>query len=85
MKRSSAFSTQIAMNKFVCSIAKGVRKGYLKKSYLKVARKGYEGIKKQFVEQRSAGKVNLNGIVKVSGLGGNPTEMAVLLSICRKM
>jgi len=71
-QREGNYLEASASSMFVCSIAKGVRKGYLKKSYLKVAKKGYEGIKKQFIEQRSAGKVNLNGTVKVSGLGGKP-------------
>lgn len=57
---------------FVYALAKGARKGYLPYSYQKVALKGYEGIKKEFIEQRSAGKVNLKGTVAVAGLGGYP-------------
>lgn len=57
---------------FVYALAKGARKGYLPYSYQKVALKGYEGIKKEFVEQRSEGKINLKATVSVAGLGGNP-------------
>ena len=56
----------------VYTLAKGVRKGYLSASYLMNAIKGYEGIKKEFIEQRTDGFVNLKGTVQVSGLGGNP-------------
>ncbi|MDF3078924.1 MAG: rhamnogalacturonides degradation protein RhiN [Sphingobacteriaceae bacterium] len=55
---------------FVYALAKGVRNGYLPKAYLKVAKKGYAGIQKQFIEKRSAGGINLTGTVSVSGLGG---------------
>ncbi|WP_432712813.1 glycoside hydrolase family 88/105 protein [Pedobacter sp.] len=61
-----------ASSMFVCALAKGVRMGYLPKSYAKVAKKGYEGILKEFVEQRAPGKINLKGTVTVSGLGGKP-------------
>jgi unsaturated rhamnogalacturonyl hydrolase len=57
---------------FVYSIAKAVRLEYLPKTYLKIAQKGYDGIKKEFVEQAGGGKVNLKGTVSVAGLGGNP-------------
>jgi unsaturated rhamnogalacturonyl hydrolase len=57
---------------FVYALAKGAREGYLPASYLKVAQKGYQGIKSQFIEDAAAGGVNLKGTVGVSGLGGNP-------------
>ncbi len=57
---------------FVCTIAKGVRMGYLPASYLTVAKKGYEGILKNFIETDANGQVNLKGTVSVSGLGGEP-------------
>jgi len=57
---------------FVYAIAKGVRKGYLGEKVLAVARRGYEGILKQFVEVDEQGLVNLNGICSVGGLGGKP-------------
>lgn len=56
---------------FVYAIAKGVRNGYLPAAKLAIARKGYEGIVKQFIKEEN-GQTNLHGTVKVSGLGGNP-------------
>ena len=46
--------------------------GYLPSSYLITADKGYQGILDQFIEVGEHGWVNLNGIVSVGGLGGNP-------------
>ena len=57
---------------FVYALAKGVRKGYLPKNYLKTASDGYRGILKQFVKTDTAGRFNLEGTVAVAGLGGNP-------------
>jgi unsaturated rhamnogalacturonyl hydrolase len=57
---------------FIYAIAKGVRKGYLGEEALAVARRGYEGILRQFVEVDEQGLVNLNGICSVGGLGGKP-------------
>jgi len=56
---------------YVYAIAKGVRKGYLPAAKIAIAKKGYEGILKQFVKVEN-GQANLHGTVKVSGLGGNP-------------
>jgi unsaturated rhamnogalacturonyl hydrolase len=61
-----------ASSMFVYAFAKGVRQGHLPASFLEVANKGFEGIKTEFVEQVSEGKVNLKGTVTVSGLGGKP-------------
>lgn len=55
---------------FTYAFAKGVRKGYLPEKYSGVAQKAYAGIQKEFVEQRSEGKINLKGTVSVAGLGG---------------
>ena len=57
---------------FVYALAKGVRQRYLPASYLKVARKGYQGIVNRFVETDAGGLVSLKGTVSVAGLGGNP-------------
>lgn len=61
-----------ASSMFVYTFAKAVRNGWLPAAYFSVADKGYNGIKKQFIEQRAAGQVNLKGTVEVSGLGGKP-------------
>src|SRR5215213_2946082 len=57
---------------FVYALAKAVRLGYLPESYMKVARKGWAGIQRQFVEEAAGGGVNFKGTVSVAGLGGNP-------------
>lgn len=56
---------------FVYALGKAARQGYLPSSYLAVARKGYQGISTQFVEDDGVG-VDLKGTVSVAGLGGNP-------------
>jgi unsaturated rhamnogalacturonyl hydrolase len=61
-----------ASSMFVYALSKGVRMGYLPQSYLKVAQKGYQGIRREFVESTADGQVNLKGTVSVAGLGGNP-------------
>jgi unsaturated rhamnogalacturonyl hydrolase len=57
---------------FSYALAKGVRKGYLRGSYLAVAQKGYKGIVGRFIKTDPGGQVNLEGTVSVGGLGGNP-------------
>jgi len=57
---------------FVYALAKGVREGYLPKKYLSVAKSGYKGIIRRFVETDANGQVSLSGICAVAGLGGNP-------------
>jgi unsaturated rhamnogalacturonyl hydrolase len=57
---------------FIYSLAKAVRLGYLPESYMKVARKGWAGVERQFVEEAAGGGVNFKGTVSVAGLGGNP-------------
>lgn len=60
-----------ASSQFVYAVAKGVRKGYLPASKITIAKRGYDGIIKQFIKEEN-GQTNLHGTVKVSGLGGNP-------------
>jgi len=67
-----------ASSQFVYAVAKGVRKGYLPAAKISIAKKGYNGIIKQFIKVESlpasqaGSQTNLHGTVKVSGLGGNP-------------
>lgn len=60
-----------ASSMLVYTIAKAVRNGYIPASYFNHAKKGYEGIVREFVKTEN-GQVNLHGTVSVSGLGGNP-------------
>lgn len=57
---------------FVYSIAKGVREGYLPARFMKVASRGWDGIKKEFVKTNGKGETDWEGTVSGSGLGGNP-------------
>lgn len=57
---------------FVYTLAKGVRKGYLDKSYLEDAEKGYKGILNNLISVEASGIVNLNQVCSVAGLGGDP-------------
>jgi unsaturated rhamnogalacturonyl hydrolase len=57
---------------FVYALGKGVRLDYLPESYLRVAQKGWAGMRQQFVEDAPGGGVNFKGTVSVAGLGGNP-------------
>jgi unsaturated rhamnogalacturonyl hydrolase len=61
-----------ASSMFVYAFAKGVRKGYLDKSYLVAAQKGYAGILKNFISVDPTGQTNLNKVCAVAGLGGDP-------------
>lgn len=57
---------------FVYAIAKGVREGYLPEKHMKVAVRGWDGIKKEFIKSDANGNAEWHGTVSVSGLGGNP-------------
>ncbi|MFT3738139.1 MAG: glycoside hydrolase family 88 protein [Breznakibacter sp.] len=57
---------------FVYSLLKGVRNGYLDKSYLKPARKGYQGILAQFIKENGDGTISITQACSVAGLGGKP-------------
>lgn len=60
-----------ASSQFVYAISKGVRLGYLPANKISVAKKGYDGLVKNFIKEEN-GQTNLHGTVKVSGLGGKP-------------
>ncbi len=57
---------------FVYALARGVREGYLPDKYMKVAVRGWSGIKKEFIKTNANGQTDWEGTVSVSGLGGNP-------------
>ena len=57
---------------FTYALAKGVRMGYLPQTYSANAKKGWDGIQKQFVTVDADGNSVLHGTVKVGGLGGTP-------------
>jgi unsaturated rhamnogalacturonyl hydrolase len=57
---------------FVYGLAKGVRMGYIDKSFLINAKKGYQGMLKNFISIDDKGVPHYEKTVLVSGLGGNP-------------
>ncbi len=57
---------------FTYALAKGVRMGYLPKTDGLDAKRGWEGIQRNFVSVGPNGAVVLHGTVKVGGLGGTP-------------
>ena len=57
---------------FVYTLAKAIRNGYIPASFAATAKKGYDGIIKEFIEVDAKGQTNLKGTVSVSGLGGKP-------------
>ncbi|CAN5543575.1 hypothetical protein BH09BAC4_BH09BAC4_50770 [soil metagenome] len=57
---------------FVYATAKGVRMGYLPASLMASARKGYNGMLKQFISTDARGLIHLEKTVLVGGLGGTP-------------
>ncbi len=73
-KGSSAgnYAEASASSMFVYALAKGVRMGYLPQSDEANAKRGWEGIQKEFVTKGADGLMVLNGTVKVGGLGGTP-------------
>ncbi len=61
-----------ASSMLVYTLAKAVRLGYIPSTYFANAKKGYDGIVKEFIEVDATGQTNLKGTVTVSGLGGKP-------------
>ncbi|MBD2704340.1 glycoside hydrolase family 88 protein [Spirosoma sp. BT702] len=57
---------------FVYALAKGVRLGYLPASLLTNARKGFDGMLKNFISTDEKSMIHLEKTVLVGGLGGTP-------------
>lgn len=57
----------------VYALAKSVRLGYLPASMLPAARKGYDGMLKNFISTDAGGLIHLEKTVLVGGLGGTAT------------
>lgn len=71
--RKGNYLESSASSMFVYGLAKAIRQGNLPKSYFSAAEKGYKGLQKEFVSTAGNERINLNGTVAVSGLGGkNP-------------
>lgn len=59
---------------FVYSFAKAYRNGYVGKAYLKSAKKGFNGILKQFIKENSDGTISITRCCAVAGLGGKKPQ-----------
>jgi len=60
---------------FVYALFKAVRMGYIDRSYLEVAIKGYQGILKNFIKVDKNGLVTITKACAVAGLGGKNYRM----------
>lgn len=60
---------------FVYALFKAVRMGYIDKSYLDIAIRGYQGILKNFIEVDKNGLVTITKACAVAGLGGKNYRM----------
>jgi unsaturated rhamnogalacturonyl hydrolase len=52
--------------------AKSCNKGYLPKSYMKAAKKTFNGIKKNLIKENPDGTISITNCCAVAGLGGDP-------------
>jgi unsaturated rhamnogalacturonyl hydrolase len=57
---------------FTYAMLKSVRKGYLTKSYLTIAKNGYNGINKYLIRHNSDSTLSITRVCAVAGLGGDP-------------
>ncbi len=71
-EREKNYLESSASAMFVYAIAKGVRQGNLPEKYLDTVRRGWAGIKTEFIKELPDGSLDWHGTVSVSGLGGNP-------------
>lgn len=56
------------------ALLKGARLGYLDESQREAGRRAHEGILKEFVRVDEQGRVNLDRVCQVAGLGGDPEK-----------
>ena len=68
--RSGNYREASASSMFVYALAKAAHNGWIDKNYLAVARRGHDGLTRYMTSADSQGRISLNSIVAVSGLGG---------------
>lgn len=68
-RKGNYFETS-ASSMFVYAFAKGAHNGYLDSTYVAAARRGFDGLVRSMISVDSAGRMSLDRIVAVSGLGG---------------
>jgi unsaturated rhamnogalacturonyl hydrolase len=71
--RAGNYLESSASSMFVYALAAGVRRGYLDAKYTGVARTGFDGMIKRFIDvDPTTGRVSLKDTCQVAGLGGRP-------------
>lgn len=70
--REGNYLESSASTMFVYFLVKAVKHDYIDKSYLKHARKGYQGILEHFIVENEAGEVEITRACAGAGLGGDP-------------
>jgi unsaturated rhamnogalacturonyl hydrolase len=70
--RPGNYLESTASSMFVYFLYKATRHGYLDKSYLPVAQKGFDGLIKNFIREEPDGTLSLSKCCAVAGLGGDP-------------
>ena len=68
--RAGNYSEASASSMFVYAFAKAARHGWIDSRYLQNARRGHEGLTRHMTSADSLGRISLDRIVAVSGLGG---------------
>lgn len=71
-QREGNYLESSASSMFTYFLVKGATKGYIDSKYMTNAKKGYDGILKQFIEVDQNGMVSITQVCSVAGLGGNP-------------
>lgn len=71
-QREGNYAEASVTSQFFYAYAKAVNKGYLDASYLAVAQKAYEGLKKRLIVENADGTLSMTQCCAVGGLGGNP-------------
>jgi unsaturated rhamnogalacturonyl hydrolase len=68
-KRQGNYLESSASGMFVFALAKGARIGVLDATHAAAARRGYDGMLRQFIKQEDAGRISLSDTCQVAGLG----------------
>ncbi len=68
--RKGNYQEASASSMFVYALAKGARNGWIDARFAAVARRGFDGLVRYMVSTGSDGRLSLDRIVAVSGLGG---------------
>ncbi len=71
-EREGNYLEESASAMFTYSLYKGMRAGILDSSGVENADRALAGLVERFISRDEAGRLHVNGICKVAGLGGNP-------------